>query len=133
MNAAEARAFLARHGLAPSRERGQNFLHDDALAAKLVRAAGVGPEDAVLEIGTGLGILTRALSTAAKRVRTVEIDSGLVRGLTEEGVLPPEVELVHADALELDLEAQIRELAQGTAPVRVRQALKRWSKKILEW
>ena len=119
MNASEAQAFLARHGLAPSRERGQNFLHDADLAAKLVRVAGVQPEDAVLEIGTGLGILTRALAPAARRVRTVEIDGGLVRGLTEEGVLPAEVELVHADALDLDLVAEARALGAPEQPVRV--------------
>lgn len=119
MNVAEARAFLDRHGLAPSRERGQNFLHDAAQAQKLVRAAGVGPRDAVLEIGTGLGILTLALADRAQRVRSVEIDGGLVRGLTEERILPAEVELVHGDALELDLPAQIAELAEGGAPVRV--------------
>ena len=93
MNPADAQAFLDRHGLAPSRDRGQNFLHDDRLAEKLVATAGVTPDDAVLEIGTGLGILTRALAPAARRVRTIEIDRGLVRGLTEESLLPESVEL----------------------------------------
>ena len=116
MTPAQAQAFLDRHGLAPSRERGQNFLHDDRLARKLVATAGVRPGDAVLEIGTGLGILTRALAPAARRVRTVEIDGGLVRGLRAEGVLPDGVELVHGDALELDLAAQVGELGR---PVRV--------------
>lgn len=119
MNATDARDFLERHGLAPSKDRGQNFLHDDALAEKLVRVAGVGPNDSVLEIGTGLGILTRALAGAAARVRSVEIDGGLIRGLRGDSILPAEVELVHADALDLDLAAQIAELGEGGAPVRV--------------
>ena len=119
MNAAEARAFLDRHGLAPSKQRGQNFLHDDALAEKLVRMARVEAGDAVLEIGTGLGILTRALFAVARRVRSIEIDGGLVRGLSQDEILPSDVELVHADALELDLAAQIAELAEGGAAVRV--------------
>ncbi len=110
MTPAEAQAFLGRQGLAPSRERGQNFLHDDRLAQKLVATAGVTPDDAVLEIGTGLGILTRALAPAARRVRTVEIDGGLVRGIEQESLLPADVELIHGDALDLDFAVQVAEL-----------------------
>ena len=102
-SAAAAREFLQRHGLAPHRERGQNFLWDEQLAAKLVRLAGVRAEDAVLEVGTGLGILTRALASQARRVATLEVDAGLVRALRAESALPREVALHHADALEQDL------------------------------
>ncbi|MCP3985847.1 MAG: ribosomal RNA small subunit methyltransferase A [bacterium] len=104
MSAAEIRTFLERHGLAAHRGRGQNFLHDRELADKLVRLAGVGPEDAVLEIGTGLGILTQALARHARKVVTIEIDSGLIRGLAADGMLPEGVELIHADAVSLDWE-----------------------------
>ena len=109
MSAAEARAFLERHGLAAHKDRGQNFLHDQAVARRLVALAGVGPAHGVLEIGTGLGQLTRALAERARRVETVEVDAGLVRALAAEG-LPPNVRLLHADALALDLEALLREL-----------------------
>jgi 16S rRNA (adenine1518-N6/adenine1519-N6)-dimethyltransferase len=115
MSASEARAFLERHGLAAHKDRGQNFLHDPVMAARLVALARVGPGDGVLEIGTGLGMLTRALAARAAQVETVEIDSGLVRALRAEG-LPPNVRLHHADALELDLGALVSGLA---APVRV--------------
>lgn len=111
-SAAAARAFLQRHGLAPHRERGQNFLWDEQLAAKLVRLAGVRAEDAVLEVGTGLGILTRALAARARRVATLEVDAGLVRALRAESALPREVVLHHADALEQDLAG----LAAGLGP-----------------
>jgi 16S rRNA (adenine1518-N6/adenine1519-N6)-dimethyltransferase len=110
------RALLDRHGLAAHRDRGQNFLCDEALAAKLVRTAGVGPEDTVIEIGTGLGILTRALAARAARVVTVEVDAGLVRALRAEATLPANVELVHADALAVDLAAWV---AKAPGPVRV--------------
>ena len=89
MNVGSARAFLARHGLAPSKELGQNFLCDDAQADKLVRLAEVSERDGVLEIGTGLGILTRALARRARVVTTIEIDAGLVRALSADEVLPP--------------------------------------------
>ncbi len=117
MSVNQTRALLEAHGLAPNRALGQNFLHDEDLAAKLVRRAGVGPDDAVLEIGAGLGILTRALALRSRRVRSIEIDAGLVRALLEgERALPGNVELLHADALELDLQQVCAEL--GT-PLRV--------------
>lgn len=116
MTPAEVRAWLARHQLAAHRDRGQNFLVDERLADKLVGLAGVGSGDTVLEIGTGLGLLTRALAARAKRVVSVEIDAGIVRALRAEAALPGNVELVHADALAVDLEEL---LAGAPGPVRV--------------
>jgi 16S rRNA (adenine1518-N6/adenine1519-N6)-dimethyltransferase len=113
MRPAGVRAFLERHGLAAHRALGQNFLVDEGLARRLVDFAGVASEDAVIEIGTGLGILTRALAARARRVVTVEVDAGLVRGLRADGLLPANVELRHADALELDLAALARDLASA--------------------
>ena len=104
MKRAEIRALLEGHGLAASRERGQNFLLDGSRADRLVALAGVEPGDGVLEIGTGLGILSRALVARGARVISVEVDSGLVALLREEALLPEGVEVVHGDALRIDLE-----------------------------
>ncbi len=111
MNSATTREILARHGLAPSRDRGQNFLADAGVAAQLVDLAGVAPGDSVIEVGTGLGILTRALARRAERVLTIEVDAGLVRALETEALLPENAELRHADALALDWPALVRERA----------------------
>jgi len=97
------RELLARHGLRLSRELGQNFLVDEGIAARLAQLAGVEQDDTVVEVGTGLGVLTRALAARAHRVVSVEIDAGLVRALEAERLLPENVELIHADALALDL------------------------------
>ncbi len=113
------RALLDRHGLRLRRELGQNFLVDPREAERLVEAAGVGEGEGVIEVGTGLGQLTRALASRASRVVTFEIDSGLVRTNREEGLLPANVELMHADALKVDLESHIEALReQCGAPVR---------------
>jgi 16S rRNA (adenine1518-N6/adenine1519-N6)-dimethyltransferase len=112
VSAAEARAFLERHGLAAHKDRGQNFLHDEAVARRLVALAGVESSEGVLEIGTGLGSLTRALAERARRVETIEVDAGLVRALAAEG-LPPNVRLHHADALAVDLAALLAGLGPG--------------------
>lgn len=116
MGLATIRDVLSRHGLHLSRELGQNFLVEDQQAERLARLAGVEAGDSVLEIGTGLGVLTRALAARATRVRTIEIDAGLVRALQAESLLPANVELVHADAMALDLGEQVAALP---APVRV--------------
>jgi 16S rRNA (adenine1518-N6/adenine1519-N6)-dimethyltransferase len=109
VTSAEVRAVLARHGLAPSRERGQNFLVDAGVAAALVDAAGVTPDDSVIEIGTGLGILSRALAARAARVLTLEIDGGLVRAVEAESLLATNVTLRHVDALGVDWPGLVRE------------------------
>jgi 16S rRNA (adenine1518-N6/adenine1519-N6)-dimethyltransferase len=109
VSASRARAFLAAHGLAAHRDRGQNFLHDERVAERLVTLAGVGADEGVLEIGTGLGLLTRVLAARARRVETIEIDAGLVRALEATG-LPPNVRLHHADALAVDLGALLAAL-----------------------
>jgi 16S rRNA (adenine1518-N6/adenine1519-N6)-dimethyltransferase len=112
----QVRDLLARHGLRAQRERGQNFLVDERVAAAIADAAPVASGDAVIEIGPGLGILTRALAARARRVVAIEIDAGLVRALREEGELPDNVELLHADALDADLGAIAAALG---SPVRV--------------
>jgi 16S rRNA (adenine1518-N6/adenine1519-N6)-dimethyltransferase len=116
VNGTRLRELLAAHGLHLSRDLGQNFLVDVDLADELARKAGASPGDFVIEVGTGLGVLTRALAARAERVRTVEIDSGLVRALEAERLLPANVELVHGDARKIDWAAW---LAEATQPVRV--------------
>jgi 16S rRNA (adenine1518-N6/adenine1519-N6)-dimethyltransferase len=111
LSAADVKAFLARHGLLANRGLGQNFLVDENLAARLVDLSGVEPGDRIIEIGTGLGVLTRALASRAQSVVTIEVDAGIVRALRADAVLPENVELIHADALEFDLAECTRDCA----------------------
>ncbi len=116
MSAASVRSLLERHGLQALKELGQNFLVDEGLAERLAERAGVEAPDTVIEIGTGFGTLTRALARRAERVVTLEVDAGLVRALSEESLLPANVELHHADALRCDLAALA---ARARGPVRL--------------
>jgi 16S rRNA (adenine1518-N6/adenine1519-N6)-dimethyltransferase len=83
---------------------GQNFLADPNLLDAIVRDAALAPEDVVLEVGAGEGVLTERLAAAAAHVHAVEIDRGLEPALAEIAALP-EVSLHWGDAMKLDLAA----------------------------
>lgn len=70
----DIKAILNSSGIQPKKGLGQNFLCDETILKKIVESAEVGPEDTVLEIGAGLGSLTRHLALSAKWVSAVEID-----------------------------------------------------------
>jgi len=95
--------LLRQFNLHPDKSLGQNFLVDEGALAKVAAAAEIGPEDTVLEIGPGLGSLTRHLAVAARRVVAIELDEGLLPALT--AVLKPHanVEVVQGDILNLPL------------------------------
>ena len=71
----ELRALLAEAGIRPSKIKGQNFLVEESLAQAIARDGEIGPDDVVLEVGTGFGILTRFLLADAAHVVTVEKDA----------------------------------------------------------
>lgn len=94
--------LLRKFGLRPDKRLGQNYLVDVEALKQIVRAAGVQPGDSVLEIGPGLGSLTRYLASAGWNVTAVELDGRLIPALRE--VLGPfsNVHIVEGDILQLD-------------------------------
>jgi len=95
----EYRARLAALGFRPSSTRGQNFLLDPTMHRWIADAAAPGPADAVLEIGVGLGFLTRELAARAGSVLGVEIDRRLCEIANAELQNFDNVSLLCADAL----------------------------------
>lgn len=94
------RELLQRHNLQLKKSLGQNFLHDAGALERIVRAADVGPDDTVLEIGPGAGSLTQHLAYNARHVIAVEIDDRLRPLLTETLDAYPNVTLVFGDILD---------------------------------
>jgi 16S rRNA (adenine1518-N6/adenine1519-N6)-dimethyltransferase len=94
-------ALLRSHGLAPKKSLGQNFLADPAALDHIIQAAEIPPGSTILEVGPGLGSLTRYLAQVARRVVAVELDASLIPPL--EHVLSglPNVEIIHADILKI--------------------------------
>ncbi len=96
------------------RSLGQNFLVDPNIQRRIVAALDARPDDTVLEVGPGTGALTRYLAGTVERLVAVELDDALAEALQGELGRTPGVQIVHANALELDLGA----LLQGaTSPI----------------
>jgi len=96
---------LKEYGLFPKKRLGQHFLVDQDILNEVIRAAQVGKEDAVLEVGPGLGEMTLALARLAKQVTAVEIDPRFVRILKKKLADWPNVEVVEADILRVDFKS----------------------------
>lgn len=94
--------ILGKYGLKPNRALGQNFLSDPASLQCVVEAARILPGDTVLEIGPGLGSLTRLLCRQARQVIAVEVDAGFVTVLNDVLAEFENLEIIHGDILELD-------------------------------
>ncbi len=105
----DVRTLAEELDVVPTKKRGQNFVIDANTVRRIVRAAEVGPDDAVLEAGPGLGSLTLALLEQVRHVVAVEVDGRLAEALpaTIARYAPErvgDVDVVHADAM------QVREL-----------------------
>ncbi|EDM75999.1 dimethyladenosine transferase [Plesiocystis pacifica SIR-1] len=108
--------LLARHGLAPRKSWGQNFLHAFEVHLEIAAAAGAGPGSTVVEIGAGLGTLTAHLLAAGAEVDAIERDRDLCAVLrTELGALPG-FRLHEADAVKFDYGAHARALLEAGKP-----------------
>jgi len=105
----QTRALLRRYELRPRKGLGQSFLVSSAVRDLMLRAAALGPDDLVLEIGPGTGTLTEGLVERAGRVIAIERDPGLFRVLAERLGARPSLRLLCADALTVDYMALLGE------------------------
>lgn len=101
--------IVEKYGFKFSKSLGQNFLIDKSVLEDIVNSADVGEEDVVIEIGPGVGTLTRELLKKAKKVYAIELDSDLLPILTEELKEFNNFELIHKDALKVDFNEIIAE------------------------
>jgi 16S rRNA (adenine1518-N6/adenine1519-N6)-dimethyltransferase len=102
------RSELTARGLFPKKRLGQHFLVDPNVLSKVIRTAGVGKEDVVLEVGPGLGGMTVALARQVKKVIAVEIDPKLAAILREKATGLRNVEVVKGDILKVDFKHSFR-------------------------
>jgi 16S rRNA (adenine1518-N6/adenine1519-N6)-dimethyltransferase len=105
---------LRRHGLAARKQWGQHFLRDASVHAAIVAAAGLGPDDRVVEIGAGLGTLTAHLLQTGAEVWAIERDRDLCQVLRAELGEHPRFRLHEADAVRFDYAS-----AAGSRPPKI--------------
>ena len=113
----EVRALLGRHGFRFSKAMGQNFLVADWAPRDIAAASGADAGHGVLEVGPGIGCLTRELCRRAAKVVSIELDPALPPVLAETMADADNFTLVTGDVLKLDLPALADERFQGLTPL----------------
>ena len=105
----ETKELLKRYKIKANKNLGQNFLISDEVISDIVSGAEVGENDLVIEIGPGLGSLTKVLLNKAKKVICVELDKKMIRILCDRFKNSQNLEIINADILSLDLNRLIKE------------------------
>ena len=96
-------AVLQKYNFVFQKKFGQNFLIDTHVLDKIIRAAEIGKDDCVLEIGPGIGTMTQYLACAAKKVIAVEIDKALIPILNDTLDGYDNVKIINEDVLKVDI------------------------------
>ena len=113
----QIKGLLARHGFRFSKSMGQNFLIQSWVPRDIAAASGAGPGTGVLEVGPGIGPLTRELSARADRVVAVELDRALLPILAETLADCPNARVIPGDILKVDLPALAAEEFADLTPL----------------
>ena len=113
----EVRALLGRHGFRFSKSMGQNFLVADWVPREIAAASGADSAHGVLEIGPGVGCLTRELCALAGRVVSVELDRALLPVLAETMAGAENFELISGDIMKLNLPELADQKLHGLRPL----------------
>lgn len=111
------RNILKKHGIRPLKRLGQSFLVDNNITKKIVMISDIKSGDIVVEIGSGLGIMTAMIAQEAKRVIALEVDKYMVDILREELKNHPNVEIVQTDVLKYDFSSVFTESPQKTLKI----------------
>ena len=111
----ETIAILNKYGLRANKKLGQNFLINESIIYDILKKANVTKEDVVIEIGPGLGSLTKELINNAKKVIAIELDPNMIDILKSRFGIFDNFEVIYGDVLKIDLE----ELIKGYDSVKV--------------
>lgn len=117
-NARNTVEILQRYNFTFQKKFGQNFLIDNNILEKIIDAADITNENCVLEIGPGIGTMTRALAERAKKVVVVEIDKNLIPILQDTLREHQNVKIIHSDILKVDINRIVEE-ENGGRPIKV--------------
>ena len=107
------REILSRHGFTFSKALGQNFLINPSVCPRMAELCGANAESGVLEIGPGMGVLTRELAKRSKKTVAVELDTRLLPVLAETLADYPNASVVQGDVMKLDLHQLLQQEFSG--------------------
>lgn len=110
--------LVKKHGFKFTKSLGQNFLIDDNIVDKIVAGAGIGPGDKIIEVGPGIGTLTREMASRAETLMAVEIDKNLIHILADTLGDYDNVKIVNEDIIKADIKGLIDENLSG-GPVKL--------------
>jgi 16S rRNA (adenine1518-N6/adenine1519-N6)-dimethyltransferase len=99
----QTKALLRRFDLRAKKGLGQHFLVDDGVLRTIIEAAELSPNDLVVEVGPGLGILTEELAKRAKKVIAIEVDNKLASALSQSLSHLSNLTIINADVLQVEL------------------------------
>lgn len=105
----ETKFIMKKYGISANKSLGQNFLINDEVVTKIVERAEISKEDLVIEIGPGLGTLTKELLEHAGKVIAIELDKRMIEILTDRFRLYDNFELINEDVLKVDLNNIIKQ------------------------
>lgn len=115
----EISSLLKRHGFTFSKALGQNFIINERICPAMAQSLNANENTGVLEIGPGIGVLTKELCSVAGKVVSVELDNRLFPILSETLSDCGNMEIVEGDALKMDLNALIDEKFTGMSDIKV--------------
>ncbi|MGN0727485.1 MAG: 16S rRNA (adenine(1518)-N(6)/adenine(1519)-N(6))-dimethyltransferase RsmA [Anaerovoracaceae bacterium] len=113
------REIKDKYGFRLSKSLGQNFLTDKNIIDEIIESAQIGPEDLVMEIGPGMGVITMEAAEKAKKVIAVEIDKNLIPILKETLKDYDNVEIINKDILKTDVNGLIDGCKEKFAGVKI--------------
>ncbi len=112
-NISVVKDILSRHGFTFSKSLGQNFIINPSVCPRIAEEGGASENTGVIEIGTGVGVLTAELAKRAKKVVAIEIDDRLIPVLSETLSDFDNVKIINEDVLKVDLNKVIEEEFSG--------------------
>ena len=105
----ETKFIMKKYNIKPNKGLGQNFIIDDEVIEDIVKGANVTKEDLVIEIGPGIGSLTKILLENAKKVICIELDRKMIKLLNDRFFMYKNLELINQDILKINLQKLIKE------------------------
>ena len=109
----ETKDILKKYNISANKKLGQNFLIDDETVSEIIKAAEIKKEDLIIEIGPGLGTLTKFLLEEAGKVFCIELDTRMIEILNDRFKFYDNFKLINEDVLKVDLQKLIKQEKEG--------------------